>query len=384
MKIFISLLSACLIVAISGLIYLWLIKNDDTSPYFLAEELPKTHLIPNVTYYGQYLGSILSNQEPVAIRTILSYWGNDNISDETLNQLFEVKQYDPKPELNLASIENFFTTNNLKATALYLTDPLEIKSLIANNVPVYVQQQLASNVSEELYSTRVYIGYSDVEEVFIVHDNNFGNNFQISYSEFEKISDEFAAFIMVTPPNYSLSKTPNMPSAEYSDYPSRLGIMDDLELRDLQILIIQLGHLKRRAALDKVNLVDESVILLENIIEHPAFEKLHPAARYSFSYNLAGSYLGEKPNYERAIEILETLTLPLQENFDFTQPFGEWDRKMDPSVYSRPFWTAAPWAGLGFLYLKVNQPEKARSAFNKALELIPGYPEAIDGLNMIK
>lgn len=349
----------------------------------ISNQYPDEHLIPNVTYYGQYLGTILSNQEPVAVRTILSYWGNSEFNDETLIKLFETNDNDFKPGLNLPYVANFFRGNGFTVEYNPLSDLMQIKSLIANNVPAYVQQKLLTSTSSPLYSTRVYIGYSDIEKILIVHDNNFGNNFTITYDEFEQMNVKKAGLLVIRPLKYELNEKPNLPSANQSSYPQRLDIMDDLGLRDVQIKLMLVNYHKRSAALLNIDGVSDTVKLLEEIITHEAFSRLHPAARFNISYNLTGFYMSEVPNYKRAIEILENITLPLQSEYVFEEPFGEWDRKIDSLVYSAPYWTATPWARLGFLYMRMGNNEKARESFNTALSLIPDYPEAVAGLSKL-
>lgn len=345
----------------------------------LSNQYPNEHLIPNVTYYGQYLGNQFSNQEPVAVRTILNYWGNNDISDEKLVELLEPTQDDPKPELGLSYVANFFKEQGFDVEYTPLSDPVQIKALIANNVPVYVQQKLLASTSTPLYSTRIYIGYSDLEKVFIVHDNNFGNNFTITYDEFEQMNAENAGgFLLIKPLTYQLSGRPNLSSAEPSAYPPRLGIMDDLGLRDLQIKLITANYNSRTAILsNNPDGVSNAIKSLEEIIAHEAFPRLHPAGRHMMSYDLAGLHMSvEPPNYKRAIEIIENVTLPLQREYVFSEPFGEWDRKMDPQQYKNTFWTADPWVRLGSLYAQAGNNDKAREAFNTALDLIPDYVEA--------
>ena len=386
-KIWILSLSVIAVAIAIGIVSLWLITQDrQTStesvvPADIADaQLPREHLIPNVSYRGQYLGTILSNQESTAALTLLDYWNTIEVSNEELAIRLEPSSVEAFRNFGIHTVRDFFTEKNFYTELSPIPSSDHLKFFIANNVPVYVQQRLTPAGYEQLFSSRIYIGYSDEKREFTVHDNNFGNNFTISYDEFDSLSRTYQQMLIVTPSGYSLSNTPTLPSAQPSDYPERLAIMDDIGLRDIQIKLMLVNYHKKEAAVQMENRVSQTVQLLEEIITHEAFERLHPAARMSISYNLTGFYMSEAPDYQRAIEILETVTLPLIENYDFSEPFGEWDRKMDPLVYEAPYWSATPWARLGFLYHQLGNSDKSREAFNRSLEHVPGYPEAVTGL----
>lgn len=378
-----------LILAIGAGIYLFSTYTNNTmdnrdAEAFVATTLPPDHLIPAVPYHGQYLGGLLSSQESTSVKSILSYWNDTSVSDETLLATFEPTSADAVEALTIFTVADFFRSRGYEARVSKLTDPQELKSLIANNIPVYVQQYLSLEDELGIYSKRVYIGYDDVRQVFITHDNNFGNNYEISYAQFALLSDETNRFLAVMPAGYDLQEEPSLPSANAGTYPDRLNIMDDLALRDIQIKIMQVNYYINRFATQGIEGATESVALLEEILAHRAFDELHPAARVQQSYLLTSFYTKETPNRARAIEILETITIPLLEQYDFSQPFGEWGRVVDPSVYaSNPFWSAFPWTRLGYFYLEENETEKARQAFTKALELFPEYPLAKAGLSQI-
>jgi len=370
-KIWLVVASVALVGVVTTII-LWAIFSP-------SKALPKEHLIPDVTYHGQYLGTILSNQEPNAVRIILDYWNDQRFDDNYLATLFEPTTVEGLLRLSIESVAQFFTEQGYVATVSPIASASDLKYYIANNIPVYVNQKLVSVSPINIASSRVYIGYSDIRQVFIVHDNNFGNNYEISYEEYERLSAQGQQMLIVHPLAYELKEDPSYESALGSSYPNRLGIMNDPGLREVQLLLMEVNLYKKEAKVDGVNRVSETIAALERIISHEAFDRLHPAARMSISYNLSGFYMEERPDIERAITILTTVTLPLIESYDFSQPFGEWDRKMDASVYEAPFWNATPWTRLGYLYIRNGNEEEARAAFEKALTYIPDYPEALDG-----
>lgn len=348
--------------------------------------LPNTHLISGVPYAGQYLGTELSNQEPVAIRTIINYWKIGDVSNKELAETFEsdsFKNVTKLKELGTEFAAEFLTNLGYTTERTRTSDARYIKRLIANNIPVYVKQGLGSDYLPGLESVRIYIGYSDKDQQFIVHDNNFGNNYIISYDEYEKISKN-QVVLAVYPPNYKVLNRPRFESADPASYPPRLAIMDDPGLHEIQVKIMELNFYKVETLIKNNDRVAEAKNVLEEILAHEAFTRLHPAAQMLLSYNLAGFYMDElpntTPNYARAIEVLEGVTLPLIENYDFAQPYGGWERRMDTAVYKNPLFNSNPWASLGHAYLKSGDKNKATDAFKKALEYNPQSSFALEGL----
>lgn len=352
-------------------------NNLKTAKY----HLPTDHLIPNVPYRGQYIGSWLSNQESTGVQTILYYWGDENLlTDKNLLEIFEPDYNEFLGYITAAYTKDFFEEVGYKVELTTEVDETDFKNFLANNIPLYVNQRLSLDSTSTLRSNRIYIGYSDTNNNYVVHDNNFGNNYTISYEEFKALNQDGISILIIHPPDYSVSSQPRLTSANPDEYPDRLSIMNDSELRELQIKLMLVNYYKKRAVVEKINGVKESVALLEEIVSSPAFDKLHPAARMSISYNLSGFYMGELNEPEKAISLLVNTTIPLVESHDFSKPFGEWDRKMPVEVYESPFWDSAPWSRLGYLYLKTDQPKKATESFLKSLEYHPDYQEAIDGL----
>lgn len=353
---------------------------------FGNNNLPEEHLIPNVPYRGQYLGTELTNQQPVAVRTILDYWGKTDVTNQTLFDIFETKNvFQDSERFNSLGTDlsaQFLSSLGFMVERYATSSPEYIKYLIANNVPTYVKQNLGSAYLEGAESTRIYIGYSDKGEYFIVHDNNFGNNYIISYDEYNKINQD-QTVLMARPLGYEMQDSPQRETADPSSYPARLPIMDDLGLRDVQVKIIEFNASKISTVHSGSNDDSALISILEDMLKHEAFTRLHPAAQMTMSYNLVDIYMNRTTNYPRAIEILENVTLPLIENHDFSQAYGGWDRKMDPSVYDRPFYHAIPWTTLGYAYLKTNQAAKAEMPFKKALEYVPGFEPAVEGLKHI-
>ena len=365
------------------LVFGWSKFQSSMLTWFNQPKLPSAHLIPHVNYFGVYTNGDLVSQDAVAVRTILDYWGNSEISDELIINTLSIA--DENDTAKLEEIRASIAQAGLFIGAGYelldkaTSSPAYIKYLIANNIPVYVKQRLGENYMDTMWTTRVYIGYSDKEKHFIVHDSDFGNNYLISYSEYEKISPRQLT-LMVHPKGYELSDKPSHASAQSTDYPERSAIMDDLELREVIVKLMEANFYRFETILKKEDNLDKIISLYEEVINHPAFVRLHPVAQMRNSFNLAYYYGVEKKDYVKGIETLEKVTLPVIENFDFSKSYNGWPAYRDPTIYEQPFFNAMPWARLGDLYLRVNEPAKAREAYLKALEYQPDFADAKDRL----
>lgn len=349
---------------------------------FLFQNLhEKEHLILHVPYKGQYNGSLLSTQAGTSAYSILTYWGDERFSADQLVQHFPFSTSEDV-RIDLPYVADFFSDNGYETEIITLDGGVEqFVSYIDENIPVLVEQLLASDAPKELTSQRLLIGYSNKNRELVFHDNNFGNNYVMPFDEFYDLSTEFVTRALVITPGAEIRSSLKGPDSSYK-YPERLGIMDDEGLRRIQIKWMMVNFLKFRFASEGIPGATEATRLLNEIISDEAFKRLHPAARMDMSYNLSGFYMGNLDEPEKAIEVLENVTLPLIEAYDFGDAFGEWERE-DPSIYERPYWNSIPWERLGHLYVRIGNKEKARSAFQKALEYYPGNTIAREQLQLL-
>jgi len=341
------------------------------------------HLIAHVPYKGQFTGSSLATQSVTAVASILAYWGDTRFTEHDLHHAFPSFE-DTGPQ-HLGFIASFFKEHGYNAEELRIIGVDELTAVIKKDIPVIVYQRLGVDAPAELISERLLIGFSEKDNVLIFHDNDFGNNYEISYEDFALLNERLpsgtaAAMLIVTPGDGITGILEG--SDETYEYPERLRIMDSPGIRKITINWREVVYLITRFERTGTPGAGRSVELLNEIIAHESFDELHPAHRMLFAYQLAGFYMGNLGKSEEAIAVLENVVTPLVENYDFNESFGEWKIRHD--MYKNPFWKWAPWARLGYLYTRTGDIEKAEAAFQKSLEYWPDNEESLNALAELK
>lgn len=348
--------------------------------YFGANksEVPTSHLILGVPYEGQYEGTILWNDASVGAYEILGYWGDTRFTREDVYNAFP--PFENPEGISLAALRAFFLKSGYDAYTVP-TDIETVKTFISKDIPLLVAQRLALDAPDELGTQRLLIGYSDEEQVLIFHDNGFGNNYRISYSDYEQLNADFETAALGVQPTADIGDSLDGPDTSYV-YPARASIMDDEGIRRIQIKWETVNHIQQEGG-DDAETTAETIRLLEEILAEDSFTMLHPAARMMLSYSLSGLYMNRLEEPERAIAILEEVTLPLIENYDFSEAFGEWKRNVGEDGYDHPFWNSEPWERLGYLYERIGDMESAAEAFQKSIEYSPENEDAQAALERV-
>lgn len=387
MKKVILIILGLAIVGVAVVLFVW---RDAITEYFSGRgteevlwEYPPEHLIEGVPYFGVYTGSSLGTADGNTTLSLVSYWGDNRFDSQSILDTFSLSIDDQTfRDVDIFFTANFLTEEGYDTEVFPLEDSDQLKYLIANNTPVYVTQGLAADAPEELATHRLYIGYSDEREVFIVHDSIFGNNYEMSYGEYREVNRGDHVYMMIATPGAQLTEGLSLIEPGTGEaYPQRLGIMDDEGVRELQIDLLMVNFYKNRFYRDETPGAVESIRLLRNIISHEAFDRLHPAMRVGAAYSLAGFYMGSDRN-EEAITTLEDVAIPLiEDSANWGTTFGEWNTGISQATYER--WNALPWERLGHLYVRVENTENARAAFERALELSPGKEGAQTALDAL-
>lgn len=321
--------------------------------------------IPYVPYWGGYVGSSISTAPGFAAMTVVNYWGDprytaSNIADEFQYSLLQKEASTTATEMLSEFLGLAGYRVEIRPTTLE-----EIKSAIDANEPVLVFQRLALDAPETVETVRVAIGYSDSEQTLEFHDNNFGNNYKISYDDFAILNLESVNTMFVVNPSDALRADTGMQTIT-GEYPARLGIMDDPDIRSIQIDWVAIDNL---LAGDPSRLQYQEVAdRWKRIIEGPGFEKLHPAARYMAAFNYGRILTNFLRQQDEAVRVFADIAIPIAQGYDFRQSFGEWQRE-NPEVYDDAFWKSAAWVGLGVASIRNDDLETAEEAFRYVREV---------------
>lgn len=346
-KIFlISFFVLVILIVASIFYYLYYVKISD-------------HVIPDVPYFGIYSGTLLETDTQTSIAMVMRYWGDNRLG---LRQIAEELPYKKIP---IESVAAFFKKYGYD-TEVYNYKKIKDFSRFINskvNIPLIVPHRLTNRTDVPYASIHsVLIGISGSNKELVFHDNIYGNNYLISFAEFEKsLKDTLQPRFLVVRPSAKISNQLK-PIRTNNSYPARKGIMDSSEDIDLEIRWAAV-----RTAATRVEENQKNLELLRDswktIINHPAFSRIHPAGRVMAYSELAG-YERKLKNYDEAIRIIEKLALPL--NHDLNKPSGDWDR--DPTVYKE---SIRPWLTLERTYFEMGDLQKTREALDRAVSINP-------------
>ncbi len=352
--------------------------------YFYPVTIPgqkaNEHLIAGVPYWGSFRGTPINTNGAFIVYSILHYWGDDRFSVKEISDKFSLSPTDD-PNATFSGIDlykdiaDFFTTNGYDARIVEAPQLETIKSFIDKDIPVIVSERLVSEKElppniKLVGTTRLVIGYSDKEKKVITHDNIFGNNYELSYEEFDALRSGMTAKVIIVEPKEEILGALKGVNRSIL-YPKRLAIMDSPGIRRMHIKWNAIYSLYLEPSLTTEERLKWTAELLEEIVFDTAFNELHPASRVVMSQFLARVYVNRHIEYYNdAIKLLEKVTFPLLSPEILKKPYGEWERP-NPEMYDDPGWYSSSWITYGYAHFKLGNRAKAGEAFRKAVSLEP-------------
>ncbi len=337
-QIIIIIISALLVLLIGG----WL---------YCSQFLAVNYLIPGVPYNGIY-NLLFQRADSAWISSasdILGYWG-----DKRFELLNLQEKFPPGKITTFASTKKFFEENGYETYEQLSVEPdnviKEIKKFVnrSKKIPVIVYQK--QSLENFLSGQRVVIGVFDKEKKIIVHDHNLGNNYEISYDDFGKMSSPNSAILAVWPsdkikgliegPNYSLP------------YPERLESMS------------KAGNLlatKRALAIWYIDRKDfeKANAFYRELVDDPSFHYFPPAFQVLQLLAFAQTYIN-LDQVDEAIKIIQERVLPINKNLS-QSPQGWVVSSRDKSSY--------PYFVLSLAYLRKGQRDLAIAAYKDYKEI---------------
>lgn len=320
--------------------------------YFYYYRPQVNYLIPGVPYNGVY-NLFFEKADSTAVSSvmdILGYWGDDRFSVSKLKEIFT-------KAATTRTIKKFFEDNGYETYRWVPSDASdelkEIKKFVNSQkrMPVIIyQMRYYLDSAEPVWGLRVVIGVFDKDKKVIVHDHDFGNNYEISYRDFESMFDPGVNAILAVWPSDSLKTSLKGPDYNAS-YPPRLESMDKIGL-----LLTTKGA--QAAAYFQNGNFEKSSVFFKEMIDSPDFQYFPPAFQVVELYLLAGSYnyLGE---YDKAIKLITERILPLNQNLN--KPFPGWTvLSVDRYIY--------PYLFLSRAYLKNGRHDLALAAYKEMVK----------------
>lgn len=285
----------------------------------IYKQQPVDYLIAGVPYFSMYDGTPLWSGMQTSAAIILGYWGDNSLSfNEIVNDLsltFSRPGISTSTLPELGDMKLFFEKQGYEAKLVSSRKVEDLYPYIKNNIPIIVVRRLSFAPDlPSLYDVSVVIGLLSSKKEVVLHENILGNNYYLPFSEFSKSA---ISNFLVVEPSLMLKKTLSQPDRT-KPYASRLKLMDDPDIFDINLKWLAAANFARSN--DDVSL---QLLQWEKAKNHPAFLKLHPAAKIFALSEVAYrySYLGK---YDTAISMIEKDILPINRNLN--EPFGEWNR----------------------------------------------------------
>ena len=328
------------------------------------------YLIPGVPYNGiQNLFFKRANSSVIAsVLDILGYWGDERFDVENLKEKFPDTLMFPTSSVSSLTIKNFFE-NNGYVTYLW-TSPgsgreiEEIKKFVnpEKKIPVIVFQKRSFNPDSQAAGPRVVIGIFDKDKKVIIHDNALGNNYEISYQDFENMFTNNSRAVLAVWPSEELKK--NIKGPNYSmSYPSRTENME-------KVVSLLMKFTEDSVYRDRPEESAKLNIFYKEIVDDPNFKYFPRPFQVSILTTFAGiNFSSYIKRYDEAINIINNRVLPLNKNL--SEPYEGW---YIPPIdqFSRPYYI------LAVAYFKIGQKELAIENYKKALELRSKFKDEIE------
>jgi len=253
-----------------------------------------------------------------------------------------------------ADIKNFFEENGYEvyhwASAKPGGEIEEIRKFVNpdKKTPVMVFQKFSLNPASTVLGYRVAIGVFDRDKEVIVHDYNLGNNFKISYPDFEKMFTSQARAILAVWPSEKMSGTIKGPNDKIS-YPERLEAMDKLG----ELLIVKDLESWRYF---KFAQFDKAISLYQEFLDDVNFKQYLPAVYQVALVSFLARKSLELNQPDEAIKIITERVIPI--NHDLVKVPPGWAAPLQDKFIS-PYFTLIK------AYLKEGKKESAVSAYEE-------------------
>jgi len=381
--------------------------------YFCTSyEPPVNHLIEGVPYYGVYNLYPDFTSSSISIATVLRYYHDERISFGDLKKKFPDSRHDTDDLSNFQNSLSFFETQGYNTFSLGLASKKgkeinEIKKYINKDIPVIVIQQkrLDTKIDDiERFGWRVVIGVFDDKREVVVHDASLGNNYVLSYSDFEKLFVPGARRMLAVWPKADLVISLTKPG-NGKPYPERSTVMENTysivgaagrakaaaAAADALCVNTQ-GNLAPEQINEFVDLHKESVRYRDEVINSQVFTRMSPLFQFRNKLWRARSMMltGE---VSKARGILVKELIPINKGLDKTaEDFSSLDSldglsdSSESSRYSKVINGQMPYVYelLMLSYRYENKNKEAIDAYLPYFKLAPNDKDALRKLSGLK
>ncbi len=252
----------------------------------------------------------------------------------------------------------------------------ELKTPLFLFLPLYKNQPLEVNY----FSAMVLIGIKESEEKLIFHNTWLGNNYEITFEEFNKLQKRLKpemrnSYLVIQPKNLK-EKLEEISLRELIPYPDRTQVM--LEAEDM-IKNFVIGDTARR-----FGAYDIALNYFLKVVNNPKFDSwLPPYFKVMTLTRMAENYLSLMETENALYYVNKAISL----NYDLHKPFKDW-----PGFEVRTNWPnihiidriSGPYRVLGDIYKELKEFEKAEKAYQNALNIGPRNFMALTNLELVR
>lgn len=370
-KLFVGI--SLVIILFIVIISFWSVKNYKTLISNKLDIMNSAYIIPGVPYYGvhnHFAGYLEGNTNSVF--SVIEYWNPGLIESlkAKKNNLYVG---------NLSEVSTIFGKENFTAQTIKLSlsdlkkyiNP-EIKTPLLLSLPISVDQP----ITVKYYPLTLLIGINEKEQKLIFHNYWLGNNYEISYNEFNQLENSLPIsqrnlYVVIQPTNLN-EKLKEISQRKIEAYPARTSIMQNGE-QMLKYYAIGSGAY----GLKMNNIAREYLLKSENDTN---FDEYLPPFFKTWMDNAIGQIYYDENDLDNALLYAQKA---VAENHDLNQPFKDWLgieldwRSGDETRFSSSYNL------LGDLYRAKKDFQKAKDSYTEALRITPDSLRAKHGMEII-
>lgn len=377
-KRIILLLSAAVIA--TGLI-LFVVKYKGM--FQISKESPKQadYIIQGVPYKGLYNhkgdNNRIAGDVSAAVASLLEYWNPGQIKPLEVSSCFHGLQFASMLEIR-GCITKF---GDYDIQKVHLNND-ELKKYVNSEAKTPLLFFLPVSLDQPLDVTyipaKLLIGIEESQKKVILHDFWFGNNYEVSFDDFNKLWEKtrpnFRNTYLAVQPKDWLNKLKEINSRKIAAYPSRTSIMDQAHGM-FQNYALGFGA-------QKGGMNDVAQKYYSDVLNDPKFEDYFPPFFKVNTFTKLAAVELAQGNLDQA---LVHATKAVELNHDLEEPFKDWpgygigkNKKGNRGVASGAYKI------LGDIYQKQKKYQLAIDNYQKTLNIHPGNAGAKVGLEQAR
>lgn len=341
------------------------------------------YVIEDVAYAGifNHKGkfAFVSGDTSAAITSLLEYWnpGQNNLAN--IRQCFSSGR---GRLINMMSAKDCVSGFGDYDSQVVHLNTDELKKYINNETktPLFLFLPISTDQPVEViyHPATILIGVKDSQKKVVLHDYWFGNNYEISYDDFDKLwgkmrPDERNTYLVVQPKNLR-DKLRAMSSRSTAEYPNRTSIM------------VQAHSIFKNYALGGGaawrGMYEMAQEYYTEALDDPKFEDYFPPYYKVMLFSkIAEVYLAQN-KFDQA---LTNANKAVELNHDLDKPFKDWPGYEEGGNKPGNVGVASSaYKVLGDVYQKQKDYQRAVENYQKALDVDPGNENAKSGLQLAK